>query len=82
MIKGWTKFYLGVRDEMLVREMESVGRWSSQVCTGCVVEQKSAWGVHYRCMGWSKMLFKDRLIATKVIILCDVMIFSRKTVTF
>ena len=40
------QFYLGVRDEMLVREMESVGRWSSQVCTGCVVEQRSAWGVH------------------------------------
>ena len=76
------QFYLRVRDEMLVREMEAVGRWSSQVCTGCVVEQRSAWGVHCRCAGWSKMLFKGRLIATKVIILCDVMIFSRKTVTF
>ena len=40
------QFYLGVRDEMLVREMESVGKWSGQVCAGCVVEQKSAWGVY------------------------------------
>ena len=32
-----------------------------RVCRGA----KSAWGVHYRCMGWSKMLFKERLIETK-----------------
>ena len=43
MIKWWT-IYLGVRDKMLVREMESVGRWSGQVCTGCVVERKKRVG--------------------------------------
>ena len=76
------QFYLGVRDEMLVREMESVGRWSSQVCTGCVVEQKARGGSIIGVWGGVRCSFQGRLIATKVIILCDVMIFSRKTVTF
>ena len=49
---------------MLVREMESVGRRSSQVCTGCVVEQ-GARGGSIRGVWGEVRCYSRRLIATK-----------------
>ena len=49
--------------------MESVGRWSSQVCTGCVVEQKARGGSIIGVWGGVRCSSKSASLRQKEIIL-------------